>query len=185
MAAALVTIETGIKHKKRVSHKWNMKFRSKSSNRENGPTLLDFPLFPGIFQWDEQTECFPFSTEPKFLKILTKWRAPLSSPLFQKKRLELFLVFPQKLELRQFGQLHFYWNCVAVWSLLLWDHELIAQTASHQSNCESWLLWGLPREGAGGRGGSRIFFRRGCTRLLLYFNTNKPHSFFFAEYQLY
>ena len=32
------------------------------------------------------------------------------------------------------------------------------------------------------RGGSRIFFRRGCIRLLLYFNTNKPHSFFFAEY---
>ena len=30
------------------------------------------------------------------------------------------------------------------------------------------------------RGGSRIFFRRGCTRLLLYFNTNKPHSFFFC-----
>ena len=29
------------------------------------------------------------------------------------------------------------------------------------------------------RGGSRIFFRRGCTHLLLYFNTNKPHSFFF------
>ena len=28
------------------------------------------------------------------------------------------------------------------------------------------------------RGGSRIFFRRGCTRLLLYFNTDKPHSFF-------
>ena len=27
------------------------------------------------------------------------------------------------------------------------------------------------------RDGSRIFFRRGCTRLLLYFNTNKPHSF--------
>ena len=31
------------------------------------------------------------------------------------------------------------------------------------------------------RGGSRIFFRRGCTRLLLYFNTNKPHSFFFGR----
>ena len=28
------------------------------------------------------------------------------------------------------------------------------------------------------RGGSTIYFRRGCTRLLLYFNTNKPHSFF-------
>ena len=24
-----------------------------------------------------------------------------------------------------------------------------------------------------------FFFRKGCTRLLLYFNTNKPHSFFF------
>ena len=30
------------------------------------------------------------------------------------------------------------------------------------------------------------FSRRGCPRLLHYFNTNKPHSFFFfAEYQLY
>ena len=36
-----------------------------------------------------------------------------------------------------------------------------------------------------GRGGSRIFIRRWCTRLLLYFNTNKPHIYFFAEYQLY
>ena len=25
------------------------------------------------------------------------------------------------------------------------------------------------------------FFRRGRTRLLLYFNTNKPHSFFFLQ----
>ena len=31
------------------------------------------------------------------------------------------------------------------------------------------------------RSGSRIFSRRGCTRLLLYFNTNKPHSFFFLQ----
>ena len=30
-------------------------------------------------------------------------------------------------------------------------------------------------------GRSRIFFRRRCTRLLLYFNTNKPHSFFFCR----
>ena len=29
------------------------------------------------------------------------------------------------------------------------------------------------------RGGSKIFFRRGCTCLFLHFNTNKPHSFFF------
>ena len=66
MAAALVTIETGIKHKKCVTHKWNMKFRSKSSNRENGPTFLDFPLFPGIFQWDEQTKCFHFLLNQNF-----------------------------------------------------------------------------------------------------------------------
>ena len=31
------------------------------------------------------------------------------------------------------------------------------------------------------RGGSRILFRRGCTRLLLYFNTNRPHIFFFWQ----
>ena len=30
-------------------------------------------------------------------------------------------------------------------------------------------------------GGSRIFFRRGCTCLLLYFNTNTPHFFFFCR----
>ena len=29
------------------------------------------------------------------------------------------------------------------------------------------------------------FFRRGCTRLLLYFNTNKPHSFFWQNTRLY
>ena len=32
-----------------------------------------------------------------------------------------------------------------------------------------------------GRGGSQIFFRRGCTRLFLHFNTNKTHSFFFRR----
>ena len=31
------------------------------------------------------------------------------------------------------------------------------------------------------RGRSRIFFRGGCTLLLLYFNTNKPHSFFWQN----
>ena len=30
------------------------------------PTFLDLPLFPGIFQWDEPTKDFPFSTELKF-----------------------------------------------------------------------------------------------------------------------
>ena len=39
----------------------------------------------------------------------------------------------------------------------------------------AWLIFSIDR------GGSRIFFRRGCTRLLLYFNTNKPHSFFLGR----
>ena len=44
-----------------------------NSNRENGPTFLDFPLFLGIFQWDEPTKRVPFTAEPE---ILTKWKAP-------------------------------------------------------------------------------------------------------------
>ena len=61
IAADLVTIETGVKYEKRVNETW--KFRSESSNREKGPTFLDFPLFPGIFQWDEPTKRFSFSNE--------------------------------------------------------------------------------------------------------------------------
>ena len=48
-----------------------------NSNRENGPTFLDFPLFLGIFQWDEPTKRVPFTAEPKIPEILTKWKAPL------------------------------------------------------------------------------------------------------------
>ena len=33
---------------------------------ENGPTFIDFPLFQGIFQWEEPTKRFPFTAEPKF-----------------------------------------------------------------------------------------------------------------------
>ena len=50
-----------------------------NSNRENGPTFLDFPLFLGIFQWDEPTKRVPFTTEPEIPEILTKWKAPLVS----------------------------------------------------------------------------------------------------------
>ena len=46
------------------------------SNRENRPTFLDFPLFLGIFQWDEPTKCVPFTAEPEIPEILTKWKAP-------------------------------------------------------------------------------------------------------------
>ena len=46
-----------------------------NSNRENGPTFLDFPLFLGIFQWDNPTKHVPFTAEPEIPEILTKWKA--------------------------------------------------------------------------------------------------------------
>ena len=48
-----------------------------NSNRENGPTFLDFPLFLGIFQWDEPTKRVLFTAEPEIPEILTKWKAPM------------------------------------------------------------------------------------------------------------
>ena len=48
-----------------------------NSNRGNGTTFLDFPLFLGIFQWDELTKRVPFIAEPEIPEILTKWKAPL------------------------------------------------------------------------------------------------------------
>ena len=50
-----------------------------NSNRGNGTTFLDFPLFLGIFQWDELTKRVPFTAEPEIPEILTKWKAPLVS----------------------------------------------------------------------------------------------------------
>ena len=47
-----------------------------NSNRENGPTFLDFPLFLGIFQWDKPTKHVPFTAKPEIPEILTKWKAP-------------------------------------------------------------------------------------------------------------
>ena len=47
-----------------------------NSNRENGTTFLDFPLFLGIFQWDEPTKRVPFTASPEIPEILTKWKAP-------------------------------------------------------------------------------------------------------------
>ena len=46
-----------------------------NSNRENGPTFLDFPLFLGIFRWDEPTKRVPFTVELEIPEILTKWKA--------------------------------------------------------------------------------------------------------------
>ena len=50
-----------------------------NSNRGNGTTFLDFPLFLGIFQWDEPTKRVPFNAEPEIPEILTKWKAPKDS----------------------------------------------------------------------------------------------------------
>ena len=47
--------------------------------------LFRFSTFPGIFQWDEPTNRFPFSIEPKFPKILTKWKEPKVYADFPKK----------------------------------------------------------------------------------------------------
>ena len=50
-----------------------------NSNRENGTTFFDFPLFLGIFQWDEPTKRVPFTAEPEFPEILTKWKTPTAA----------------------------------------------------------------------------------------------------------
>ena len=87
MAVELVTTGTGIKYEKRVNGTQNF-VRSERSNRENGPTFLDFPLFPGIsFQWDEPTKRFPIFAEPKFPEILTKWKAPVVDLVSESKAL--------------------------------------------------------------------------------------------------
>ena len=82
-----------------------------NSNRENGPTFLDFPLFLGIFQWDEPTKRVPFTAEPEIPEILTKWKAAyvslrkdelrrktnswvaVTSPKNQTKKLSILLSF--------------------------------------------------------------------------------------------
>ena len=57
---------TGTNYEKR---KWNTTFRSEIPTRENGPTFLDFPLFPRIFQWDDPTKLVPFTAEPEIPEI--------------------------------------------------------------------------------------------------------------------
>ena len=69
------------RYKLRETCKW---YRNSvgNSNRENGPTFLDFPVFLGIFQWDEPTKRVPFTTEPEIPEILTNWKAPQVTRLF-------------------------------------------------------------------------------------------------------
>ena len=53
-----------------------------NSNRDNGTTFLDFPLFLGISQWHEPTKRVPFTAEPEIPEILTKWKAPKITSIF-------------------------------------------------------------------------------------------------------
>ena len=62
-----------------------------NSNRKNGTTFLDFPLFLGIFQWDEPTKRVPFTAEPEIPEILTKWKAPLGVFYVSNSQLNIFL----------------------------------------------------------------------------------------------
>ena len=77
-----------------------------NSNRENGPTFLGFPLFLGIFQWDEPTKRVPFTAEPEIPEILIKWKAPLVFIFIKKagahghgllKKVNFYFIFSQKI----------------------------------------------------------------------------------------
>ena len=59
---------------------------------------------------------------------------------------------------------------------------MICEETSSHTKCTSCIYKEglIPiKNGVLRRGGSKIFFRRGCTCLFLHFNTNKPYSFFF------
>ena len=71
---------------------------------ENGPTFLDFPLFLGIFQWDEPTKRVPLTNEREIREILTKWKATLERVILNERALKrapaLSLRFHRSIHLR-------------------------------------------------------------------------------------
>ena len=93
-------------------------------------------------------EMFSIFYRTKISENFDKMESTLKLTFVSEMRLELFLVFPQKLELRQFGQLHFYWNCVAVWSLIV---RSWVDSPNHKSSIKLWELAVLrPSEERGG-----------------------------------
>ena len=50
---------------------------TRNSARENGTTFLDFPLFLGIFQWEEPTKRVPFTAEPEIRKFWLNGKRPV------------------------------------------------------------------------------------------------------------
>ena len=61
-----------------------------NSNQENGSTFLDFPLFLGIFKWDEPAKRVTLTAEPEISEILTKSNAP-NIPAGKAKRKETLI----------------------------------------------------------------------------------------------
>ena len=57
---------TGTNYEKRVNGTRNS---VRKFNLENGTTFLDFPLFQGIFQWEDPMKCVPFTAEPEIPEI--------------------------------------------------------------------------------------------------------------------
>ena len=74
-----------------------------------------------------------------------------------------------------------------IWSSPLSDHAKVVASNQYALPVLTYLMWTLTWPAIANiqqlQGRIQDFFRgEGCTRLLLYFNTNKTHSFFFAEY---
>ena len=81
--------------------------------------LFRFSTFSWNFPVGRTDEMFSIFYRTKISENFDKMESALKLTFVSEMRLELFLVFPQKLEMRQFGELHFCWNCVAVWSLIV------------------------------------------------------------------
>ena len=65
--------------------KWNTKFLSENSNRENGPTFLDFPLFREFSSGTNRPIVFHFLSSRNFQKFWLNGKSPRSTRIFRKK----------------------------------------------------------------------------------------------------
>ena len=85
-----------------------------NSARENSPIFLDFPLFLGIFHWEEPTKRVPFTAEPGIPKILTKWKAPY----FSKKSLRENSLYHHLQRTKHYVILGSTWNNILCFKIL-------------------------------------------------------------------
>ena len=70
--------------------------------------LVRFSTFSWNFPVGRTDEMFSIFYQTKISENFDKMESTLKLTFVSEMRLELFIVSPQKLELRQFGQLHFY-----------------------------------------------------------------------------